>query len=114
MTQPTAQQAREAPIAAYLGDDALDGLLHQSDARYDAAQVRNLLLGILAAPEPLDPDAWIALVAAEPAEALRDQLRALKRDMAVAEEGASAGDPPARRLAALRQCCAAWRHGHLA
>ncbi len=94
-------------MAEYLGDEALDGLLREAGARCDAAGVRDLLLGVLAAPEPLDPDAWLALVAPEAGDALRDQLGALKREMAESEEGASDGDAAAQRLAALRQSCSA-------
>ena len=62
----------------YQGDDALDRLLVEAGSGLDAAGVRDLLAGVLAAPEPEDPAAWQALVVASPPETLAAQLQALK------------------------------------
>ncbi|MGF1609667.1 MAG: aminopeptidase P family protein [Kiloniellales bacterium] len=85
---------------AYQGDAALGRLLAESGSALDAAAVRDLLAGVLAAPEGEDPDAWKVLVAAEPSAALRDQLRALKA--ALAQEQPKGETDHAVRLAALR------------
>ncbi len=87
---------------AYQGDAALKGLLAKAGAQIDADGVRDILRGVLAAPEPAsDPDAWMALVAPGASPALAAQLRALKREVEV-ERGASAPPDRAKRLADLR------------
>lgn len=86
----------------YAGDETLNRLLHRAGARYDAAGVRALLAGVLAAPPGLDPDAWLDLVTADPDPELRSQLRALKAEMAAAyDDGLEAPWAP-RRLADFR------------
>lgn len=70
---------------AYAGDGALERLLARSGKALRLASVhavRDLLKGVLAAPEAVDADGWMVLVAARPSAALRAQLRALKAQMA--------------------------------
>ena len=86
----------------YQGDAALKGLLAKAGAQIDADGVRDILRGVLAAPEPAsDPEAWMALVAPGASPALAAQLRALKRAVEGEREAAA---PPgrAKRLADLR------------
>jgi len=88
-----------APAAPYAGDAALDRLLDRAGSPYRVAQLRDLVAGTLAAPEPLDPAAWVGLVVAAPGPELTAQLlafRAAIRPAPAAETG------PAARLAALR------------
>ena len=88
----------------YQGDAALDRLLAKAGPGMSAAEVRDLLAGVLAAPVPAaDPEGWMALIAADPSPALAAQLSALKREMETAR--GDAGAPPAdraKRLADLR------------
>jgi Xaa-Pro aminopeptidase len=79
------------------------GRLRQPDAGAEA--LRALIIGVLAAPEGPDPDAWMDLVVAGPGAALRERLASLKAALA-AESGDGIDDdetPPARRLADLRR-----------
>jgi Xaa-Pro aminopeptidase len=94
---------RSACREKYQGDAALAGLLRKAGSRYDVAGVRDLIAGVLAAPEPaVDPDAWVILVAPEPSPALAAQLCALRAELAARyDDGLSAKWTPAR-LAALR------------
>ena len=91
----------------YQGDEVLDRLLAEAGSGLDAAGVRDLLAGVLAAPEPEDPAAWQALVVASPPETLAAQLQALK-DRALKDLLARAGTAEGHagdssvRLAALR------------
>lgn len=89
-----------AKHAKYKGDETLDRLLAESGNPLDAAGVRDLLAGVLAAPEGEDPDAWLGLIREAPSAALRAQLRALK----AALRGAGQAPAPdhSARLAALR------------
>ena len=84
-----------------LDDGALTALLAEAGSRFDAAGLRALLAGVLAAPAGEDPEAWMTMVAHELSEPLRERLRALKSE---AEAAAGAGETPdhAARLAALR------------
>ena len=84
----------------YQGDSALDELLAAANSRLDARAVRDLLAGVLAAPEGEDPEAWQTLVADPVPAALGGQLSALKHQLRPKSEGPAAG--PAERLAALR------------
>ncbi len=88
---------------SYAGDQALDGLLSKARSAYDAAGIRDLLTGVLAAPEGFDPRAWTALIGDGLPPALDDQLQALKADMKAAQ-AAAAGEPldAAARLTAFR------------
>src|SRR5262245_54399474 len=87
---------------AYLGDDALAGLLKKAGVRVDMSQIRGLLAGVLAAPSGEHPEDWISLVAPAADGACRAQLDALRRRLAAEAKPASlrtSGD----RLAALRK-----------
>jgi Xaa-Pro aminopeptidase len=81
------------------GDEVLNDLLAGAGSRFDAAGLRDLMPGVLAAPEGGDAEAWMALIAEAPSDALRGELRALKAELS---------GPPAvetdhaARLAALR------------
>ncbi|HTY68207.1 MAG TPA: aminopeptidase P family protein [Alphaproteobacteria bacterium] len=69
----------------YQGDDALAGLLRKAGSQLAPSDVRSLLAGVLAAPEPaVEPDSWMGLVAADPSPALQAQLKALKAEIAAA------------------------------
>ncbi len=89
----------------YRGDAALQRLLSEQGVALDAAAVRALVAGVVAAPEPAaDPDGWIALVAPDASPALAGQLRALKA--VIRAEAAPDVEPDRQsrreRLAALR------------
>ncbi|HEY2890444.1 MAG TPA: aminopeptidase P family N-terminal domain-containing protein, partial [Dongiaceae bacterium] len=86
----------------YQGDEALTGLLKKSGLATDLRQIRGLLAGVIAAPEGEHPDDWIGLVAPSADEAVRAQLRALKREVS-ASAPAPALAAGAPRLAALRK-----------
>lgn len=88
---------------AYRGDDALAALLAGAGIRVTLDDLRSLVAGVNAAPPGLDPDGWMVLLGTDPADlpgALREQLRALKADMASHAGGGRAD--AAGRLAALR------------
>ncbi|MDJ0946014.1 MAG: aminopeptidase P family protein [Kiloniellales bacterium] len=87
----------------YAGDAELDRLLTAAGADRDAAAVRSLLAGVLAAPEAENPEAWMDLVAEGRSPELARQLAALKRDLAAGlNDGLGAGADHAARLADLR------------
>jgi Xaa-Pro aminopeptidase len=100
MTNPSA-----FATSAYPGDAQLARLLAAARAGKSAADVRSIVAGVLAAPQGYDPDAWMAMVAADPDETLRAALRDLKDTMALGRnDGRHAGPPaPAWRLKALRR-----------
>ncbi len=80
-------------------DMALEGLLAAARSRLKPADLPALLAGVSAAPEGLDPDAWMALVAPQVGPELKAHLRPLYQ--AARQEGlgkASIAD----RLQALR------------
>ena len=81
------------------GDEGLNALLTQAGSRFDAAGVRELLPGVLAAPGGGDAEAWMALIAEAPSDAVRGALRALRAEIAA---GPAAEADHAARLAALR------------
>ncbi|MSP81511.1 MAG: aminopeptidase P family protein [Alphaproteobacteria bacterium] len=87
------------PKTVFLGDAELARLLAASSAGISVADVRELVAGVLAAPEGWDPDAWLTLVAPRPSPELAEQLRALKATQGGAEDSGPNG---ATRLAALR------------
>ena len=89
-----------AGAASYRGDAALAKLLAAAGSAMTVDDLRELLTGVLAAPEGEDPEAWMVLAAADPAEELRAQLQALKRELAATAVGAVPDH--AGRLAALR------------
>jgi Xaa-Pro aminopeptidase len=92
----------DLPEPAYRGDDALAGLLKKAGYGIDLEQIRQVLAGVVAAPEGEHPDDWIRLVAPAADEACRGQLRALRRQVA-GTLGKTAPAPGAPRLAALRK-----------
>ena len=86
----------------YRGDKTLDSLLRAARIDRSADQIRDLVRGVLAAPEPLDGDAWMAMVGAPLDAGLRAELRALKTELAGQPFGPAAPVATADRLAALR------------
>jgi Xaa-Pro aminopeptidase len=80
-------------------DMALDGLLKAARSRLQAGDLPGLLAGVSAAPEGLDPDAWMALVASQVSPELKARLRPLYQ---AARQGGAAPASIAERLAALR------------
>ena len=89
--------------AEYQGDARLHGLLREAGADLSAGAVREIVAGVLAAPEPLDADGWMALLAPKAGPELRQALSALKADMAKRMPvHFPPGPAPARRLADLR------------
>ena len=86
------------------GEESLDTDLKKVGFQGGSAGLRALLEGVVAAPEGLDPDAWLALVGDPLSEDLKARLRALKADMASALPPSFAATPEnaAGRLAALR------------
>jgi Xaa-Pro aminopeptidase len=97
----------------YQGDTALERLLGKARGlrlERTAAVVRDLLRGVLAAPEGPDPDAWIGLVVSDPSPALAAQLRALKEELrAQGAGGDGIADDPTPMAARLEQLRAALR-----
>ena len=97
----------------YQGDAALGGLLAKAPglrlAAPTAEAARDLIAGLLAAPEDVDGAAWLGLVAASPSPALAAQLQALRAAMAAGQGDGVADEtlPVAARLAALRRELAA-------
>ena len=92
------RKGRSGP--AYGGDRALERMLRRAGSGLDAAAVRALVVGVLAAPDQVDPESWMALVSGQPEDGLKGQLRALGAEMAAAPTGP--GVPRTRRLADLR------------
>jgi Xaa-Pro aminopeptidase len=76
--------------------------LRKAGSRFDLAQLNELLTGVAAAPEGLDADAWMMLVASDPDGELKDQLRQFRQARS-AGEGVSNRDSTAMRVAALRR-----------
>jgi Xaa-Pro aminopeptidase len=94
---------RSACREKYQGDAALAGLLRKADSRYDVAGVRDLVAGVLAAPEPaVDADSWVTLVAADPSPALAAQLCALRAELAAQHDNGLSAKWTSARLVALR------------
>ena len=88
---------------AYQGDQALEGLLSRADSPYDLASLTSLLDGVDGAPEAIDGDAWMQLVAAAPSADLQAQLRAYRSErLAASSRPADAPGDRAARVAALR------------
>jgi Xaa-Pro aminopeptidase len=86
--------------ARYRGDEAMARLLAEARSTYEVPGLRDLIAGILAAPEGHDPDAWHRLVAGRPSRELAAELRALKGEIAMAGKALPVGR--AERLALLR------------
>jgi Xaa-Pro aminopeptidase len=78
---------------------ALEGLLAAARSRLKPADLPALLAGVSAAPEGLDPDAWMALVAPEVGPELKARLRPLYQ---AARQEAAGKAGIADRLTALR------------
>jgi len=92
------------PSVSYGGDDGLTALLQAQDAGVTAADARAVVEGVVAAPPARDGDAWMTLICADPAPALREQLAALRREVERANDaGFTNGPAPKERIAALRQ-----------
>jgi Xaa-Pro aminopeptidase len=80
-------------------DMALEGLLKAARSRLQPGDLPGLLAGVSAAPEGLDPDAWMALVAPQLSPELKARLRPLYQ---AARQGVPASASIAERLKALR------------
>jgi Xaa-Pro aminopeptidase len=85
---------------AYQGDAALAALLKERKSYFDLSGVKALIGGVAAAPDGDRAEDWMALVAPEPDEAVKAQLRALRAGFA--PQGTPAPKSIADRLAALR------------
>src|SRR5579862_7013708 len=73
---------RAGLAGVYRGDGPLNGLLKEAGSAYDAAGVRGLVAGVLAAPASLEPAAWLDLVASRVTPQLATQLAALRDELA--------------------------------
>ena len=83
--------------------EALASLLAVAGVEIPLAEIKALIAGIAAAPEPRDPRALLAMVTPEPAPELAQEVLALSRAMRAGYEAdLSAGPAPAERLASLR------------
>jgi len=90
-------------MADYQGDARLEALLAEAGLSLTVEAVREIVAGVVAAPVPVDPDAWMVLLAPDAGPDLRGQLQALKAEMAAAVEGMfPTGPAPRIRLADLR------------
>ncbi len=90
-------------MADYQGDARLEALLAEAGLSLTVEAVREIVAGVVAAPVPVDPDAWMVLLAPDAGPDLRGQLQALKAEMAAAVEGMfPTGPAPRTRLADLR------------
>lgn len=92
---------RDDPVR-YLGDSHLAQLLARERSGKSVADIRDMIAGVLAAPEDVDPDLWLGLVAQAPSNELAQQLQALKQAL---KERTSSGleiPAPAWRMKALR------------
>ena len=69
----------------YLGDETLERLLKRAGSPYAAAEARDLIGGVIAAPEAPDAGAWTALIGS--GTELERQLKALRDEMAAAAGG---------------------------
>ena len=80
--------------------DSITAALAESGVTLAESEIRDLVAGVLAAPEGRDPDAWMTLVAPHLAPDAVAALHALKAEIA-----ARPGVPllPAERLSALRE-----------
>ncbi len=92
----------DAVRPAYAGDEALERLLAASHSPHDAAGVRALVAGVLAAPPTLGRDDWMVLVAPDPPPALKTQLAALAAMLAPKRDGVFPPGAAAERIGRLR------------
>ena len=88
--------------ARYLGDSHLAHLLARERTGKSVADVRDMIAGVLAAPEDVDPELWLRLVAEAPGDELAEQLQALKQALAERTSSGLEFPAPAWRLQALR------------
>src|SRR5690348_10954519 len=84
----------------YQGDAALAGLLKARKSYLDLPAVKAIIAGVAAAPAGDRAEDWMALVAPEPDDAMKAQLRALRAGFT--PRGAPAPRGIAESLAALR------------
>ena len=88
----------------YRGDAALNALLKEVTSPYDAAGVRDIVAGVLAAPAGAEPEAWLELVAPRMTPALAAELATLRAEL---ERQAAPAEPApgetAARVSALRK-----------
>ena len=90
-------------MSKYQGDSRLQDLLTAAGVTLAPDAVRDIVSGVAAAPDALDPDAWIALIAPGAGEDLRAQLHALKDELAAGwSKMFPAGPAPRERLDGLR------------
>ncbi len=83
-----------------MDDDRLSAALREAGSPYDAAGLRTLIAGVLAAPDGLDQDRWMVLVAPRLDPGLKAALGALRIELAA--QTRSNGPPFTDRLAAVR------------
>jgi len=90
-------------MSEYQGDARLQELLKEARLSMTVDAVRGIVAGVVAAPEAIDPNAWMVLLTPQSEPRLSDQLSALKAELA-AEGGAHfpTGPAPKERLADLR------------
>jgi Xaa-Pro aminopeptidase len=67
--------------AAYEGDEAMGRLLAKHRSKFDLAALRDLIAGVIAAPEAEDNGGWVQLVTPRESETLKAQLLALEASM---------------------------------
>lgn len=83
--------------------DGLGALLKDAGSPYGADKIEALIEGICAAPEGVEPDGWMRLVAPEPTSELAAALGAIKaRIVAATDDGLGERTGHSDRLAALR------------
>ncbi len=83
--------------------DDLDALLKAAGSRFGAGEIEALVAGVCAAPEGVEPDGWMRLVAPEPTPELAAALGAIKaRIAAESDDGLGERTGHSGRLAALR------------
>lgn len=86
---------------SYAGDVQLEAALRVAGVTLPVAAVRELVAGVAAAPDGYED--WTLLVAPDADAALRDQLNALRAEIAATAEGMFPyGPAPAERLSALQ------------
>ena len=85
----------------YAGDARLAELLAQNDVNTSMASLRDLIRGVLAAPQTRNLDAWHVLVTPTAEPELAQQLNALKSTLAV-ENDAAADLAQTERVPAIR------------
>ena len=93
---------RAGLAGVFRGDAALNALLKEVGSPYDAAGVRALVAGVLAAPVGPDPAAWLDLVAPRMTPHLAAQLAALRAELVQDKDVQHPEVATAARVAALR------------